>query len=267
MDLKNILLYVGIGATVLFLVQYLVQIHRVRSGTNYVSMGRVFVNWMLIFLIVAGFGGSAYASHHAHEEQQTVSDDHSVRKSAEADQIYIRWSKKKAHLDSNGECKLKIVVSPDTKVVIRGHNTHKVFKTFDPKDSDGSVTLHYTFTQDAPYDIIATRGKKKLTKKITIKPYTPASQSSSSSTKASSSSSSRSSSSSSRSNNNSQSNNNGGGSSNSGGGGTSYSGGGGGSYGGYTPSYSGGGGGGGSAPAAPAAPAQPSTPSWNGAMH
>lgn len=266
MDLKNILLYVGIGATVLFLVQYLVQIHRIRSGTNYVSMGRVFVNWMLIFLIVAGFGGSAYASHHAHEEPQTVSDDHSVRKSAEADQIYIRWSKKKAHLDSNGECKLKIVVSPDTKVVIRGHNTHKVFKTFDPKDADGSVTLHYTFTQDAPYDIIATRGKKKLTKKITIKPYTPASQSSSSSTKASSSSSSRSSSSSSRSNNNSQSNNNGGGSSNSGGGGTSYSGGGG-SYGSYTPSYSGSGGGGGSVPAAPAAPAQPSTPSWNGAMH
>ena len=264
MDLKTILLYVGIGATVLFIVQYIVQIHRVKSGRNYVSMGRVFMNWMLIFLIVAGFGGSAYASHHAKDQQQAVSDDHSVRKSAEADQVYIRWSKKKAHLNSNGECRLKIIVSPDTKVVIRGHNSHKVFKTFDPQDADGSVTLHYTFTEDAPYDIIATRGKKKLTKKITIKPYTPESQSSSS-TKSSSSSSSHSSSSSSHSSNSNQSNN-GGGSSNAGGGGggTSYSGGGGG---GYTPSYSGGGGGSGSAPSAPAAPAQPSTPSWNGAMH
>lgn len=264
MGLKNILLYVGIGATVLFLVQYLVQIHRVRSGTNYVSMGRVFVNWTLIFLIIAGFGGSAYASHHERAQEQTVSDDHSVRKSAEADKVYIRWNKKSAHLNSNGECKLKIEVSPNTKVVIRGHNSHKVFKTFEPQDADGSVTLHYTFTEDAPYDIIATRGKKKLTKKITIKPYAPASQSSSSSNRPSSSSSSRNSSSSSRSNTSSQSNNNGGGSSNSGGG-TSYSGGGGGSS--YTPSYSGGGGGGGSAPAAPSAPTQPSTPSWNGAMH
>lgn len=264
MDLKTILLYVGIGATVLFVVQYIVQIHRVRTGRNYVSMGRVFLNWTLIFLIVAGFGGSVYASHHANDQQQAVSDDHSVRKSAEADQVYIRWSKKKAHLNSNGECKLKIVVSPDTKVVIRGHNTHNVFKTFDPKDADGPVTLHYTFTEDAPYDIIATRGKKKLTKKITIKPYTPESQSSSSTTKSSSSSSSKSNSSSSRSSNSNQSNN-GGGSSNAGGG-TSYSGGGGGGS--YTPSYSGGGGGGGySAPSVPAAPARPSAPSWNGAMH
>lgn len=260
MDLKTILLYVGVGATVLFVVQYLVQIHRVRKGRNYVSMGRVFVNWLLIFLIVGGFGGSAYASHHAHDQQQAVSDDHSVRKSSEADKIYIRWDKKKAHLDSNGEAKMKITVSPDTKVVIRGHNSHRIFKKFSAKDSDGPVTLHYTFTEDAPYDIIATRGKKKLTKKITIKPYKPAKQSSSS-TRVSSSSSSKSSSSSSS--HSSSTNNNNRGNTSSYSGGTSYSSGGGSSY---RPSYSGGGSSYTPAPSRPASTPQPA-PNGTGEMH
>lgn len=248
MNLKNVLIIVGIIALILLIIQYVGQVKRMRRGDTFVSRGRAFVNWLLLFIIVGSIGGTVYADRHAKSESdsditQTKSIDNDTNE--EADQVYISFNAKKARLNSDGVAPMKIIVSPNTKVKIVGHDSGKVYKTFKAKKSDGPVTIKYDFEYAAKYDIIATRGNKKVKKTITIKDQKDSSSSSSSesSTSSSSSSSSASSHSSSRSSssssNNSGSSNGGGngGSSNSGtsysGGGSSYRGGGGG---GYTPS-------------------------------
>lgn len=256
MNLKNVLIIVGIIAVVLLIIQYIGQVRRMRRGENYVSRGRAFINWLLLFVIVGSFGGSVYADHHAKSDSD-ITETKAISSSTdeEEDQVYINFDSKKARLNSDGVAPMKIIVSPNTKVKIVGHDTGKVYKTFKAQKSDGPVTIKYDFEYAAKYDIIATRGSKKVKKTITIKDQKESSSSESSSSAVSSSSSS--SASSSHSSSHSSSSNNGGGSSNSGngggnsgstGGGTSYSGGGyrgGGNGGGYRGGSTGGSTGGG----------------------
>lgn len=247
MNLKNVLIIVGVIALILLIIQYVGQFRRMRQGNNFVSRGRAFVNWLLLFIIIGSIGGTVYADHHSKmdsdiTETKAITNDNDE----EADQVYINFDKKKARLNSDGVAPMKIIVSPDTKVKIVGHDTGKVYKTFKAEKSDGPVTIKYDFEYAAKYDIIATRGDKKVKKTITIKEQKNDSSSSSSSSVASSSSTSSSSSSShssshsSSSNSNNSGNNNAGGNNNSGtsynGGGSSYRGNTGGS--GYTPSHS-----------------------------
>ena len=247
MNLKNVLIIVGVIAPILLIIQYVGQVRRMRQGNNFVSRGRAFVNWLLLFIIIGSIGGTVYADHHSKmdsdiTETKAITNDNDE----EADQVYINFDKKKARLNSDGVAPMKIIVSPDTKVKIVGHDTGKVYKTFKAEKSDGPVTIKYDFEYAAKYDIIATRGDKKVKKTITIKEQKNDSSSSSSSSVASSSSTSSSSSSShssshsSSSNSNNSGNNNAGGNNNSGtsynGGGSSYRGNTGGS--GYTPSHS-----------------------------
>ena len=246
MNLKNVLIIVGISALILLIIQYVGQVRRMRQGDNFVSRGRAFVNWLLLFIIIGSIGGTVYADHHSKSdsdiiETKAITNDNDE----EADQVYINFDKKKVRLNSDGVAPMKIIVSPNTKVKIVGHDTGKVYKTFKAEKSDGPVTIKYNFEYAAKYDIIATRGDKKVKKTITIKEQKNDSSSSSSSSVASSSSSSSSSSShssshSSNSNSNNSGNSSAGGSNNSGasynGGGSSYRGNTGG--GGYTPSHS-----------------------------
>lgn len=235
MNIRNILIIIGIIAVILLIAQYVVQVRRIKSGDNYVSGGRAFINWLLLFVIVGSFGGSVYANHRQKTEP-AVSNVASSSSEEEDDQVYVNFDKSKARLNDNGVAPMKLVVSPGTKVKIVGHRSGTVYKTFTTKKGDGPVTVKYKFEYAAKYDIIATKNGKKITKHITIKDQESESSSSESSSSASSSSSSSSHASSSSSNsfNSNQSNNTGNsGSSNNGGGGSSY-----------TPRRTGGGGGG-----------------------
>ncbi|MCI1975617.1 MAG: hypothetical protein LKJ51_06850 [Limosilactobacillus sp.] len=244
MNLKNVLIIVGIIALILLIIQYVGQVKRMRQGDTFVSRGRAFVNWLLLFIIVGSIGGTVYADHHSKSDSD-ITETKAITSDTdeEADQVYINYDKKKARLNDDGVAPMKIIVSPNTKVKIVGHDTGKVYKTFKAEKSDGPVTIKYDFEYAAKYDIIATRGHKKVKKTITIKEQKNDSSSSSSSSATSSSSSSSSSSHSSS--HSSSSNANNGGNNNSGshggnsgasynGGGNSYRGNAGG--GGYTPS-------------------------------
>ena len=195
MNLKNVLIIVGVIALILLIIQYVGQVRRMRQGDNFVSRGRAFVNWLLLFIIIGSIGGTVYADHHSKSdsditETKAITNDDDE----EADQVYINFDKKKARLNSDGVAPMKIIVSPNTKVKIVGHDTGKVYKTFKAEKSDGPVTIKYNFEYAAKYDIIATRGDKKVKKTITIKEQKNDSSSSSSSSVTSSSSSSSSSS-------------------------------------------------------------------------
>ena len=51
MNLKNVLIIVGVIALILLIIQYVGQVRRMRQGDNFVSRGRAFVNWLLLFII------------------------------------------------------------------------------------------------------------------------------------------------------------------------------------------------------------------------
>ena len=246
MNIRNILIIVGIIAVILLILQYIVQVRRIKAGDNYVSGGRAFLNWLLLFVIVGSFGGSVYANHRQKAQEAVPVTTTPSSKSNEDDSLYVNFDKAKAKLNDDGVAPMKLVVSPGTKVKIVGHRSGTVYKKFTTKKGDGPVTVKYKFEYAAKYDIIATKNGKKITKHLTIRDQ-ETERSSYSSSSVSSSSSSHSSSSSSSSANHSS--NNGGSSSGNGGGGSSNT------SGSYTPSrsygggYTGGGNGGGIRPA------------------
>lgn len=256
MNIRNILIIIGIIAVVLLILQYIVQVRRIKAGDNYVSGGRAFLNWLLLFVIVGSFGGSVYANHRQKTQEAVPVASSSSSVNNEDDSLYVNFDKAKARLNDDGVAPMKLIVSPGTKVKIVGHRSGTVYKKFTTKKGDGPVTVKYKFEYAAKYDIIATKNGKKITKHLTIKDQSSESSSESSSSSSASSSSASSHSSSSASTNSHQSNNSGnsnnGGGNSGGGSSSSYNGGGGGSS--YTPRYNGGGGGGHSAPAAPSAP-------------
>ncbi len=233
MRIKNLLIILAVVAAVILIVQYIRQVRNLRRGNRFVSGGRVFLNWLMAIILVGslvGIGVQSFASRReAASEPAKVSEpvkDDSV--STEDVEVTVNF-KKKVRLNENGTAKVKFLISPKTKVVIKGHRSGVVFETFKASSGDAVVTKRMTFDTPGTYDIIATRGKKKVVKHLKVEEYTESSssesstsssssQSSSSSSRATSSSSSRSSSSSNSDSSNGSNNNNTANSNNAGGG-------------------------------------------------
>lgn len=214
----NILIIIAVVVVIILLFEFLRQVHNIRNGRNNVSSGRVFLNRFLVLVLLVslvGMGVSAYADHHqAKTEEATPAPAKTVSNSTQDDQIMLDFNNK-VSLNDNNEAKVKIKVSPDTKVVIRGKRTDTKYAEFKSSKSDGTFTKTVTLDYSGDYKVIATCGDKKVVKHLTVEDSDSDSSSSSSSGSASSHSSSTSSTSSHSSNNNSSSTNNSTGSSNS----------------------------------------------------
>lgn len=215
MNTMNILIIIAVVVVIILLFEFLRQVHNIRNGRNNVSSGRVFLNRFLVLVLLVslvGMGVSAYADHHqAKTEEATPAPAKTVSNSTQDDQIMLDFNNK-VSLNDNNEAKVKIKVSPDTKVVIRGKRTDTKYAEFKSSKSDGTFTKTVTLDYSGDYKVIATCGDKKVVKHLTVEDSDSDSSSSSSSESSSSSTSSTSSHSS---NNNSSSTNNSTGSSNS----------------------------------------------------
>lgn len=207
MNLQGVLLLCGIVAVVLLILQFFTQVRRIKRGRANVGGGRVFINWLLVILIIVGFGGSTFLSHQNKQvAEHTVKTPTTTTKES-ADSVTLVFDKK-VKLNDQGEKKVNFDVSPNTKVKIVGHYSRNVFKIFNSKN--GETNFSYTFDQPGTYDIIATNGSKKVVKKLVVKDHSDSSEDSSSedSSSSSSSSSSRFSSNNSNLNRSNNSNNN-----------------------------------------------------------
>ena len=255
MNLQRILQLSGVIAVILLLLQFLIQVGRIKRGHHQtVGRSRVFINWLLIIIILVGFGGGGYLSYKNGQAASSEAQKSTTTQETSDDQIYLAF-KKKVHLNGDGKRRVTFTVSPNTRLKIVGHYSKTIYKEIDANSGKGKVKMHYTFDDSGTYDVIAIKGDQKVTKKLVVKDHQASSHESS---RESSSATSSSSSSHSSTNSSATNNNNGGsagsGSSYSGGGGSSYSGGGGSSY---TPSL----------PATPSRPSTPSAPSnGTGAM-
>lgn len=228
MNLQRILLIIGVAAVIILILQFFFQMRRMRKGKTTVSGLRVFINWVLIIAIFVGLGGSSYMASHQISSESSAPKK-TVQHETDADTISVRFNKT-VHLNSEGKVKVKFIISPGTKVKIVGHKSGSTYKTFEVADGKNDVKKYYTFTYSGKYDIIATKGSKKVVKHLKVKDYQQTDSESSSSNKnssnSSSSSSSKAASSSSTSHNNGNTTNSSNVSHTSNGGGSSYSGGG-----------------------------------------
>lgn len=199
MRIRNLFIIVAIVAAIMLIIQYIRQVHRLKRGVNRVSGGGVFLNWLMAIILVGSLVGVGVTSFGSHQEASSkptkISKPKKVKTTTSDDQEVTLSFKHTAHLSDNGSAKVKFMVSPGTKVVIRGHRSGEIFGTIKTHNGGEVVTKTMTFDTPGTYDITATRGKKKVVKKLLIKEQKVSSESSSSSSSSSSSQSSSSSSS------------------------------------------------------------------------
>ncbi len=187
MRIKNLLIIIAIVAAILLIIRYVSQVRDNRRGYNFVSNSRIFVNWLLVIILVGSLVGIGITSFTGHKESTApapakTSKSSSAVEPADDDDDDITLSfKKTAHLNSDGVVKVKFLISPRTKVTIRGHRSGIVVETFKPSKADGTVTRSFTFDTAGTYDIIARRGDQKVVKHLKIKEAAEKASSSSSS--------------------------------------------------------------------------------------
>lgn len=188
----NILIIIAVVAVLLLLFEFLRQVSNVRHGRTNVGRGRVFLNRFLVLVLVVsvvGIGFSAYADHRQAKTQEVASvTPKQVESTSQADPVSLNL-KREVKLNDNGEAKIKIMVSANTKVVIRGKRTNTEYAEFKSPKNGGMYTKTVTLDYSGDYKVTATRGKKKVVKNLTVKDNDNEDESSSSSIASSSSSS------------------------------------------------------------------------------
>ncbi|MBD5807347.1 hypothetical protein [Limosilactobacillus walteri] len=196
MRVMNLMIVLAIIAIVILAAQYISQLRKNRSGNNFVSGGRVFLNWTLVAVLVICIGGIAFESIHSHHQEakpaqtsKTENVEYAASSSDTLGKVSVQFDKK-VKMNDNGEAKVKFKVSPQTTLTIRGHKSKEIVKTFKASKGQSLVNHSYTFDVAGTYDIIAERGDQKVTKKLKVEVNDEADSSSSSSSDASSSSSS-----------------------------------------------------------------------------
>lgn len=198
MRVMNLMIVLAIIAIVILAAQYISQLRKNRSGNNFVSGGRVFLNWTLVAVLVICVGGIAFGSiHHSHRQEakpaqtdKTENVEYAASNNDSLGEVSVQFDRK-VSLNDNGEAKVKFKVSPQTTLTIRGHKSKEIVKTFKASKGQSLVNHSYTFDVAGTYDIIAERGNQKVTKKLKVKGNDnlgSTSSSSASSTSASSSS-------------------------------------------------------------------------------
>lgn len=189
MRIKNLLIIIAIVAAVLLIMRYVRQVKDTRRGYNYVSSSRVAINWLLVILLVGSLVGIGVTSFTGHKDNaapvKSSESSSAVEPTADDDDdegnVVLKF-KKTARMNDNGEAKVKFLISAKTKVVIKGHRSGVVVKTFKPSKGDDTVTRSFTFDMPGTYDITATRGDKKVVKHLKVKGQTNSESSDSSST-------------------------------------------------------------------------------------
>lgn len=176
MRVKNLFIIVAIIAAVWLVIRYFYQVRNLRRGYNRVSGGRVFLNWFLAIVLVVSLVGVGMTSFAAHRTEGVTPSKTSTKSVSPAksnsdndnDEVVLKF-KKSARLDENEEARVKFLISPQTKVVIRGHRSGEVFTTFKSGKGSRSVTRSFTFDVAGDYDITAQRGKHKVVKHLKVK--------------------------------------------------------------------------------------------------
>ncbi|HJE27516.1 hypothetical protein [Limosilactobacillus pontis] len=174
MRIKNLLIIIAIVAAVLLVMRYVRQVKDTRRGYNYVSGSRVAMNWLLVVLLVGSLVGIGVTSFAGHKESaapaKSSQSSSAVEPTADDDEgdVMLKF-KKTARMNDNGEAKVKFLISAKTKVVIKGHRSGVVVKTFKPSKGDDTVTRSFVFDTPGTYDITAKRGDKKVVKHLKVK--------------------------------------------------------------------------------------------------
>lgn len=177
MNLVNSLVIVAVVSIAILAVNFLKQINRARQGRNYIRPGGVVVNWVLILAFVVSLAGVGYEKF----VNRQVSADRTVAKSSstssviknvnsndDGQNLQLRF-RDDVTMDSDGVVRLKVTVSAGAKVVVQGANTGKKYAGFTVPSGSGTVSRTVILDSPGPYKVVASRGSKKVTKRLIVR--------------------------------------------------------------------------------------------------
>lgn len=184
MNLLILLKAIAIVATVLFLIELIIQTVHVSKGVK-VPKWRVITNWVLIVIIILGFGGAYFLSHGTHNRADQPASRQVVKKEAkEKPTINFQTPLK---LTKDNVVNETFTIAGGSKLQLIRTDNQQVLASIDNSNGQRAIKFSYLFGQSGTFDIVATnQGGKQVVKKLVINPAEPAADKASSSANANS---------------------------------------------------------------------------------
>lgn len=181
MKLKVLFDAIGVIALLLLVFQVILQAIRIREN-RVLSKWRIWVNWVLILLLIVGFGGGSLSKSRTIQISQgsssssqkssssltssTVSSSHKVVKQPAATDAGVRF-KPAVELGKDNTIRVAFTIPPKTQMQLARDDNKQVLATVN-NPTNGEMQFSYLFGQDGTFDVLGMNGKNQVEKKLTV---------------------------------------------------------------------------------------------------
>lgn len=183
MKLKFLFETIGIISLLLLVLQVILQVIQLRENRIHLSKWRIWVNWVLVLLLVIGFGGGALSkSRTIHLSQE----DNSVKKSSSSSHVKAKKVGHKtatnaeikfnptAQLGKDNTVRVIFTIPPKTQMQLARDDNKQVLATAN-NPTGKEIQFSFLFGQDGTFDVLGMKGKAQVEKKLVVnKQGTPA---------------------------------------------------------------------------------------------
>lgn len=173
-------------ALLILLVEFIRQVYNVKHGRTAVSRWRVLINRFLVLVVLGCLGWMGVTAYAMHRSNSRPAPAQSATSSSRPEARLTLMVPAKTRLDANGQAKVKITASAGAKVTVRGLKTATQYASFTAA-RDHQTTKEVTLAYAGEYEVVANKGRQKVTKTVTVVAGHQEHQSSSSAAVASSS--------------------------------------------------------------------------------
>lgn len=169
MNTITILAIIAMVVVVILFFEFIRQVYRIKHGRTGVGRWQILINRFLVLVLVVCLGWmgmTAYASHRRARPAPAPAVSSSASSQRPATKLQLTVPKK-VTMDENGAAKVKITVSAGAKVEVRGLRTDTSYGHFTAV-KDHATTKKVTLEYAGEYEVVATKGKQRVTKKVTV---------------------------------------------------------------------------------------------------
>lgn len=168
----NIFIISAVIALVLLIIQFIRQVHRIKIGNAEIGRGVILFNWLLLLVFLVGAGGAVYTGVSTHRQAakptRPVKAASSSASSQAGQAIKLDFTPD-VTMDSDGQVNIGITVSRGTTVTVKGRNTGHVYQSLTVARGRGTTTKVIHLDSAGPYQVVAKRNGRQVTKELTVR--------------------------------------------------------------------------------------------------